>query len=216
MITVKHYDQIEIKDSDIVDYLRRGKGGKKSKLKPLKDEYKKKIVFLKEQAESLVKPQAMYKVIEKNALPGRECFGEAEFIVFAIVTIGPLLPEKTKKLLEKGNLVDGVILDAIGSAGAETVANLINEEINQEANKIGLEYSERYSPGYCQWNVKDQELIFNQLPGEKIGVSLSDSLLMSPIKSISFAVNFGKQISTSRWENRCKYCDLGDCSYRRG
>ena len=111
--------------------------------------------------------------------------------------------------------MDGVILDAIGSAGVEAIADELNREINQEISEKDLEYSKRYSPGYCHWNVRDQEIIFNILPTDEIGVYLTEAFLMTPIKSVSFAINIGPNIKKSHWENRCKSCeDRGQCTYR--
>ena len=169
---------------------------------------------MKIKAKDLIQAKAVYKIFDAKNLPFRDCFKDAEKVALALVTIGPKLPRETTKLLNEGNFVDGVILDAIGSAGAEEIANIINDEINTKAKTEGFEYSRRFSPGYCSWDVKDQHLIFSELPGNEIGVSLSDSNMMTPIKSVTFAINLGKQIKESRWENRCKYCEIGDCSYR--
>jgi hypothetical protein len=215
MVELELYENIDIQDKEIIEYLRRGKGSKRSKKKLLAEEFQKQIFELKIKAQSLLDPKAIYEIIDSDNLPIRDCFKEADKVAFGLVTIGKKLPEKVNKLLKAGKLVEGVILDAIGSASVETIADMTNEVINKEGLKMGLQFSERFSPGYCQWDVKDQEIIFNYINGDKIGVSLTKSFLMTPIKSISFAVNLGNFVLNSKWENRCKYCEIGDCSYRR-
>ena len=215
MVVVRNYQLLDIQDKDVVEYLRRGKGSKRSKPKPLSEEYQHLIGIMKTKAQSMLDPKGLYELFDIREVPSRDCFLEADQIAFAVVTIGDKLPNETSKLMKEGKLVDGVILDAIGSAAAETVANLINDEINNVVTELKLQYSERFSPGYCQWDVKDQQIIFNRLPAETIGVALTPAFLMTPIKSISFAVNVGKEILASRWENRCKFCEIGDCSYKR-
>lgn len=214
MINLKQYEQIQLKDKEIISYLRRGKGSKRSKAKPLSSKIKNRLTEMKSKAKPLIEAKALYDIFDVKQLPFRACFEEAEKVAIAIVSIGYALPLESNKLMKTGELVDGVILDAIGSAGVEEVADLVNEEINQKAKNLDLNFSRRFSPGYCQWDVKDQQLIFQKLPGDEIEVHLTDSYLMSPIKSISFAVNFGTDISNSRWENRCKYCEIGDCTFR--
>ena len=43
----------------------------------------------------------------------------------------------------------------------------------------------RYSPGYCGWHVSGQINLFNTLTPEKIGITLGESCLMNPLKSVS-------------------------------
>lgn len=170
---------------------------------------------MKVKAQELFEPKSLYRIFSQSDLPDRECFAEAEEVALAVVTIGRNLPQEVNKLMDSGEYVDGVILDAIGSAGVEAIADLINNQINEEVRKQQLEYSKRYSPGYCYWDVKDQEIIFEALPTKEIDVFLTDAYLMTPIKSVSFAINIGKEIKNSRWENRCKSCDnRGLCTYR--
>ena len=42
-----------------------------------------------------------------------------------------------------------------------------------------------YSPGYCGWPTRGQRPLFDALRPEEIGVTLNDSCLMSPIKTVS-------------------------------
>jgi cobalamin-dependent methionine synthase I len=170
---------------------------------------------MKVKAQELFEPKSLYRIFNQSDLSERECFAEAEKVAFAVVTIGRNLPLEVNKLMNSGEYVDGVILDAIGSAGVEAIADLINIQINEEVKRQQLEYSKRYSPGYCHWDVKDQKIIFDLLPTKEIDVFLTDAYLMTPIKSVSFAINIGSGIKDSRWENRCRSCeDRGQCTYR--
>ena len=170
---------------------------------------------MKVKAQELFEPKSLYRIFNQSDLSDRECFAEAEKVALAVVTIGRNLPLEVNKLMNSGEYVDGVILDAIGSAGVEAIADLINNQINEEVKMQQLEYSKRYSPGYCHWDVKDQKIIFDLLPTKEIDVFLTDAYLMAPIKSVSFAINIGKGIKDSRWENRCRSCeDRGQCTYR--
>lgn len=170
---------------------------------------------MKERAQELFEPKYIYRIFNQSDLPERECFSEAEKVALGVVTIGKNLPEEVNTLMDSGKYVDGVILDAIGSSGVEAVADLVNEEINSRIRSMKFEYTTRYSPGYCHWDVKDQEIIFGMLPTNEIDVFLTKAFLMTPIKSVSFAINIGKGIKKSHWQNRCKTCeDRGQCTYR--
>ncbi|MCK4848232.1 MAG: hypothetical protein KAT16_04335 [Candidatus Heimdallarchaeota archaeon] len=173
------------------------------------------IEIMKDKGQELFEPKSVHRIFNESDLPDRECFAEADKVALAVVTIGKNLPLEVNNLMESGEYVDGVILDAVGSAGVEAIADLINHQINKEVERLHLEYSKRYSPGYCHWNVKDQGIIFGLLPTKEIDVFLTDAYLMTPIKSVSFAINIGEGIKNSRWENRCRSCeDRGQCTYR--
>ena len=43
----------------------------------------------------------------------------------------------------------------------------------------------RYSPGYCGWHISGQRRLFAHLRPERIGITLHDSYLMEPLKSVS-------------------------------
>jgi len=169
----------------------------------------------KDRARGLIKPKAIYDIFDAKDLPHRECFDEAKKVALAICTIGTELPDLAKELMKGGRLVEGVLFDAIGSVAAEAVASEINIMINQRAKDLSLQVSERFSPGYCNWDISDQQLFFHKLNAKQINVALTDAFIMVPVKSISFAVNMGDNVLDSRWQNRCMYCNKKDCSRRR-
>jgi len=73
--------------------------------------------------------------------------------------------------------------------------------------------SNRFSPGYCTWDVSEQHKLFQLLPKEFCGVSLSDSALMQPIKSISGFIGIGKNITYNHY--KCKFCTQKNCTYKK-
>ncbi len=216
MIQRRNYGKIAIQEEDVLNYLQSNKkSSSKSNAKVFSSDIKIRIGELKNIAIDLFQPKGIFYIFKQNELPFRECFAEAERVALAIVTIGASLPFEVSRLMNSGEYVDGVVLDAFGSAGVERVADKMNDEINEVVRSRKLDYSKRFSPGYCSWSVKDQKIIFDRLPAEEIGVSLSDGYMMHPIKSVSFAINIGSQIKKSKWESRCKTCeDRGQCTYR--
>ena len=59
---------------------------------------------------------------------------------------------------------------------------------------LGYGVSHPYSPGYCGWHVTQQKFFFSLLPEQPCGVRLSESSLMSPIKSVSGVIAVGERI----------------------
>lgn len=169
---------------------------------------------LKKQAAEMIAARAVYKIFETGDLPDLPYFSEAEHIALGVCTIGKDLPSTVTQLMVGGKLVDGTILDAIGSVAADTVADIVNENIDTDAHTNGIETTLRYSPGYCSWPLSGQSVIFNRLDTVKIGVTLTKAFLMLPVKSVSFAINIGKGVKSSQWETRCQRCKK-ICEYRR-
>jgi hypothetical protein len=216
LIQKRIYEEISLREKDVVYYLQRSeKSSTDSPRKSLTSDLKIQIDRMETVAIKLFEPKGIFKIFHPSELPWRECFAEAESVALAIVTIGGSLPFEVNRLMNSGKYVDGVILDAFGSAGVEQVADQVDHEIKEIARAQNLQYSQRFSPGYCQWGVQDQQILFHHLPGEEIEVSLSEGFMMNPIKSVSFAINIGKNIKKSKWERRCKSCeDRGQCTYR--
>jgi cobalamin-dependent methionine synthase I len=96
----------------------------------------------------------------------------------------------------------GLILDAIGSEATEQVARQTDRLLCKKAREMNLWPSKRFSPGYRSWNIEEQRYLFQVLPGEEIGVTLNESCMMIPRKSVSFRINFyeTKDLSTRAFD----------------
>ena len=98
-----------------------------------------------------------------------------------IVTIGPLLEQRA----QESDALDSLILDTLGSIAAEEAANRINGAISSEAKEKGFKTTRRYSIGYGDWDVTQQKELVDLLDGRRIGVTLTESSIMLPQKSIT-------------------------------
>lgn len=137
----------------------------------------------------------------------------AEEYNFFLGTAGPGPEMLSKSLLNKGDLLEGFIADLIASSLAEWVSRQIHDMIIDEATKAGRGFSNRYSPGYCGWSVSEQQKLFRLFPDHYCGIELSESSLMSPIKSVSGVVATGSSVVFSDYV--CEECNLNNCPYRK-
>lgn len=72
----------------------------------------------------------------------------------------------------------------------------------------------RFSPGYGDLPLETQRDLFSLLEcGKHIGVSLTDSLLMMPTKSVTAIFGIGAQETAC--VNKCDTCSNAACNYRR-
>ena len=137
-----------------------------------------------------------------------------ELAVF-ITTIGSHLEEMVDFLSENGLVLQATVLDAVGSGAAEQMAGFIEDKIRNVAKLHNQRTSRRFSPGYCDWNVNQQETIFKILNDDTAGVSLTDECLMIPRKSVSGIIGIGDRNSGVEDYNPCFTCTNEDCPGRR-
>ncbi len=102
-----------------------------------------------------------------------------------------------------------VLFQAIGAERIEALCDAFCSEIS-EKEKTNL--VPRFSPGYGDLPLASQKDIFAVLECEKrIGLTLNNSLLMSPSKSVTAVVGLG---GDHKKVNKCSTCNLADCIYR--
>ena len=110
------------------------------------------------------------------------------------------------------------MMQAIGTQQIEALCDTFCEEMEKEYDTI---LKPRYSPGYGDVPLEVQKLFFAHLDCAKhIGLSLNDSLLMSPSKSVTAFVGITdlERNSTNQKDrlkrNKCAMCQMMDCQYR--
>jgi hypothetical protein len=152
---------------------------------------------------------------------GHDDFADSEYMhcveqaVLCLVTIGGGLEARVEEYKQSGDLSRALILDTYGSAAAEAAADAAETLIRRELDGKGLKCSRRFSPGYGGWNVAEQAWVLPALQGDKLGVHLTEGLMMIPRKSITFAVTYGETIVSLHDENMCDLCDMERCRFRR-
>jgi hypothetical protein len=136
-------------------------------------------------------------------------------VAIFLVTIGKYLEETAWQLSRDGLILEATVLDAIGSDAVEKVADFVHDRIKEVAETQGHVISRRFSPGYCDWNVGQQQMLFYALTGNTVGIRLTGECLMIPQKSISGIIGIGPPESNVENYNPCKTCKKKDCPGRR-
>ncbi len=137
---------------------------------------------------------------------------KSEKVALFLCTAGPDIGEWSKKLMAGGEMMKGYVVDVVGSEAVETAMDKIQSLLSEEMKQQGLNITNRYSPGYCGWNVSEQQKLFKFFPENFCGVGLSDTSLMYPVKSVSGIIGIGKEVKMNNYP--CKICDDKDCIYR--
>ena len=136
-------------------------------------------------------------------------------IVMLAVTIGPGADRLVKRS-EIRDMLKAYTYQAVGAAAVEAWCDEVNERIKQEAADKELYARPRFSPGYGDFPLevqKDFERIL-EMP-KSIGVSLSESLLMTPTKSITAVIGLSDK-ATDCHRAGCEECNMHEtCEYSR-
>ncbi len=126
------------------------------------------------------------------------------------------MEKKVEECFIKGEYLEGLVLDAVGTVAVESLAELINAEINEKASEMGFRISRRLSPGQRNWQLDGQYLIFKHFNDETLGIKINESFMMVPRKSISFAHKLSKKRMEEINLEDCQYCDLyKHCAYSK-
>ena len=133
--------------------------------------------------------------------PLRIIHPRAERLALFAVTVGEEVSARIDALFEKNDYPLGAMLDAAASNGAERCARIIEERYRKTNGAVTM----RYSPGYCGWHVSGQARLFERLRPEEIGMTLRESFLMEPLKSIS-GVIVGGPAEIHEFKNDYPFC----------
>jgi hypothetical protein len=138
-------------------------------------------------------------------------FKNASSFALFICTAGAEITEYSKEVQLKGDPLLSFVFDVIGSVTVEKTTDKIQKAIEDESQKTRLNISDRFSPGYCEWSVAEQQKLFALMPVNFCGVSLSETSLMSPIKSVSGIIALGANLEQKGYQ--CHWCTEKNCLY---
>ncbi len=180
-------DQFSLKVPDRRIYFRIGY---KSQQQNIPENVKKMVREIREIQAGIIRPRAVYRIIDYEETNRHPIFAGAVKTALCICTIGQELEQKSRQWMQQNQLLKGFILDSFGSEAAEALAQDCDKILADKALEMKLWPSKRFSPGYGQWDIREQKFVFDMLPADKIGVLLSESFMMIPRKSVSFRINF--------------------------
>ena len=144
-----------------------------------------------------------------------------------VVLLAATLGIEADKLLQKYeilNMTKAAIIQACGAACIEAYCDILQERICETCSADGnLFYLKpRFSPGYGDLPLQYQKTIFDELECTKrIGLTLTDSLLMYPTKSVTAFIGLtanphGCHLDAHGYPIKCKTCDNNECEFRGG
>jgi len=132
-----------------------------------------------------------------------------------VANIGRRLEGRVAQLMKEGQMLRGTILDAVGSEAAERTACYLQDRIREFAQLNGTDITLRFSPGYCDWDITQQRVVFEAMNSAPLGVTLTEECLMVPRKSVSGIIGLGRSEKRQVRFSPCRLCTKTDCPSRR-
>ena len=101
-------------------------------------------------------------------------------------TAGQTIMEEISLATQSENLTRAVILDAVASemtdSGLDWIMDYMNQDLMRKARRIT---KARFSAGYGDFSLENQKAIHALLHLDKIGVSITDTCILMPEKSVT-------------------------------
>jgi hypothetical protein len=140
---------------------------------------------------------------------------EAKELAIVVGTIGPKLEEQVTDYFDRGKPLRGLLLDGIGSAAVDSLAQEACRFMTAKALSLGYQASSPISPGMPGLPITEQWQMLELANATEIGVSLTAIGVMVPRKSTSMVIGIGRQMKTWTQAEACAHCNLQKtCRYR--
>lgn len=146
----------------------------------------------------------------------------------SIILFGATVGIELDRLIARYNTLSpskALMFQAIGAERIESLCDTFNDEIIQQCKEQGRSTAPRFSPGYGDLPLDVQKDIFRVLDcPRKIGLTLNDSLLMSPSKSVTAIIGVSAcgisqceatQVGSQNTDSKCEKCGNINCEYRK-
>jgi hypothetical protein len=223
---VFQYDFKELKLT--VDQIERFMGYKQGESQqPVRDL----ICEILKEAETICHVRAEFKIfngiqfdnVERTVTIGNQVFNirkiifgqlkKSDSVAVFLCTAGKEIGIRSRAAMKEGDLLKGYVYDVIGSEVVEAAADIMQDQLESSQKQAGRMITNRFSPGYCDWDVAEQHKLFALFPDNFCGIKLTPSALMDPEKSVSGFIGVGENVK--RMPYTCSFCDMKDCIYRK-
>ncbi len=129
-------------------------------------------------------------------------------VLLLAATLGSRIDIAIRRLAV-ASVAEGAAAQAVAAALIESYC----DGVQAQADTDGLAQRPRFSPGYGDWDLREQKLFFPLLDCEKrIGLTLTDGLMMAPSKSVTAVIGLSEHVDCV-W-NKCMTCGNIGCPYR--
>ena len=153
-------------------------------------------------------------ILEGNSI--RKHLAGAERTVFLAATIGEAVEEAVTRHFDEGDYAHSVLLDAAATAAVEQTCDACETMLRPQFAKEGYTMRWRFSPGYGDWDIHVQPELLRLTQAESIGVSLTESMMLCPRKSVTAVIGLVRgENGDKELPKGCAICPKLDCPSRQ-
>ncbi|MBR4892545.1 MAG: Vitamin B12 dependent methionine synthase activation subunit [Clostridia bacterium] len=211
-ILIKNYDEPPVNKDEILRYMGMGEKTQEidnlinESLDEIKGKLNYKVCYIKLPVKVDDKVDFGYFTCESKDL-SKNLESVKEAVIFG-ATIGIEIDRLIVKYT-KLSPVKALIFQAIGAERIEALCDKFCREI-----KKNHFIKPRFSPGYGDFSLNYQKEIFKLLsPYKHIGLTLNESLVMTPSKSVTAIIGISDNFCKEKAP--CEKCDKIECEFRR-
>lgn len=179
--------------------------------------------------ERTVSPKSVWRIFDlEQTVDGKNIIGNMEIESNSLtrnlkgcvkaVLFGATLGAGTDRLIARISLSDMAKAVVIQSCAAVLLEEYCDERqvaIGEELEAEGLFLRPRFSPGYGDFDITYQQPLMRMLDCAKtIGLTMTDSFMMTPAKSVTALIGAGP-VKERCPVAGCEACGKTDCEYRR-
>lgn len=168
-----------------------------------------------------ITPRSVWRACHLSAQPmsdvcasalGGKMLADCTQAVVLVCTLGAAFDLEVRRLSAR-DMRRAALLDALGSAWVESACDAAEDEIR--ARFPGMHLTDRFSPGYGDLPLTLQPALTDFAGARRIGVTLTDTLLLNPQKSVTAILGIADTPQPARVRG-CVYCALrATCPYRK-
>jgi len=221
--------QLQLPDfSDLITHILRLAGY--SSLEKIEKSIRKEMEVSLKNVLACLEPKSIYRITdfqkcENGIITGKGLYIQSEklstlasrldspqsIIGFAF-TLGQNLDDRIREI-QNHSMTRAFFMDAAGSAIIEIFASQAETWLQTLVARKNLIATERFSPGYCDWDLLlGQEAVKQFLDLKSIGIRLIPSGMMIPEKTITAVMLSARG---AKFKTPCRCCDKTDCPHRR-
>lgn len=177
---------------------------------------------------SLAEPKGIWQILPYDPVRGRiegsapltleghsirTHLAKSYFVGVLAVTVGEEIEKASSESFKRGNYLTGLLLDAAATAATEHLADQADRLIQEKARRNGQETVWRFSPGYGDWPVTQQNEFSALIGADRIGITVTDHAMLLPRKSVTAVIGISG-CGRKPLDNKCNACRLLTCPFR--
>lgn len=134
----------------------------------------------------------------------------AEKLIVGVCTAGAAITAAANEAKQSGSLMRSMFYETFGAYVVGMVRQQMVDMLEKEVRSQGLHISTMLSPGESTWPITQQAELFSLVDAGQIGVTLTATMMMNPMKSLSLVMGMGANPLGSEGATNCDFCTIKD------